>query len=279
MKKLVASFMFIVVVLIASIPTYAASNKIIVDGTTINSDVAPETKNNRTMVPLRVIGENLGLTVDWSNSVVTLTKNKMKVTLTTKSNKAVIDGKEVKLDTKPYLKNNRVFVPLRFIAETFNSDIDYNNHTVTINTSPFFIDGIKIKAVQSEYHMTMGGVVQHINGNANIEALYRLFEENKGQQVDAPADYGWSYYMLESGSYYKFRQYDFLDTNGNSMKQFDLYSFASYENSNGVPATLLYDGKEDKWYIFDDAALRDFWKLIDTAEINGFITVISNTVV
>ena len=43
-----------------SSPTYAADFHIKVDGVTIASDVKPEVKSNRTMVPLRVISENLG---------------------------------------------------------------------------------------------------------------------------------------------------------------------------------------------------------------------------
>lgn len=279
MKKLVASFMFIVVVLMATIPTYAASSKIIVDGTTINSDVAPETKNNRTMVPLRVIGENLGITVDWSNSVVTLTKNKMKVTLTTKSNKAVIDGKEVKLDTKPYLKNNRVFVPLRFISETFNSEIDYKNHTVTINTTPFYVNGVKIKAVQEEYHMTMGGVEQQVNGNAYIEAIYNLIVDNKGKQVEAPANYSWESHP-NSGTYNKLRQYNFLDANGISVQQFDIYSLVDSYNKDfkDMPQLLLYDANIDQWYWINEVTFELLWLLIDTATKNGFHKIISNTV-
>lgn len=40
----------------------------VVNGNTIEMDVAPETKYSRTMVPLRFIGENLGLTVNWDQS-------------------------------------------------------------------------------------------------------------------------------------------------------------------------------------------------------------------
>ena len=43
-----------------SSPAYAADFQIKVDGVTIASDVNPEVKSNRTMVPLRVISENLG---------------------------------------------------------------------------------------------------------------------------------------------------------------------------------------------------------------------------
>lgn len=56
-------------------------------------------------------------------------------------------------------------VPLRFIAEGFGCDVSYGNHTVTIETKPLVIDGVEVKALQQEYRMIMGGVVNQINGN------------------------------------------------------------------------------------------------------------------
>jgi hypothetical protein len=281
MKKTLVGFIALLFLTLTVIPsTYAASSKIVIDGTTIVSDVAPETKNNRTMVPLRVISENLGVQVDWSNSIVTLTKDKLTVTLTIKNKNAVIDGTEVKLDAKPYLKNNRVYVPLRFISETFNSKIDYRNNIVTIDTAPLYIDGVKIKALQEDYRMTMGGVEQQITGHAYHQAIYQLFEHNKGNKVEAPAEYSW-YSHPNSGSYYKTRQYNFLDVNGNSVKHFDIYSLVGSQYSEDLkdaPQFLLYDGNEDQWYLFDGVTIDAIWQLIDSASNNGFLNVISNTV-
>lgn len=45
----------------------------LVNGEVVKMDVAPETKYSRTMVPLRFIGENLGLTVNWDQSTRTVT--------------------------------------------------------------------------------------------------------------------------------------------------------------------------------------------------------------
>ena len=158
-----------------SSPTYAADFQIKVDGVTIASDVNPEVKSNRTMVPLRVISENLGVNVTWTDAQITLTKNDIQVTLKLNSNKVLKDGKSELLDVEPYMKNNRTFVPMRFLAETFGSNITYKNGTVTVETHPLFIDGIKVKALQYEYHMTLGGVVQQINGNGYNEAIYNTF--------------------------------------------------------------------------------------------------------
>ncbi|WP_054025022.1 copper amine oxidase N-terminal domain-containing protein [Bacillus sp. FJAT-28004] len=272
MKKVFSGIFFALILIItAASPTYAADIQIKVEGVTIASDVKPEMKNNRTMVPLRVISENLGAKVHWSGSEVTLSKSSMKVILKLNSSTAVKNGKTVQLDVKPYIINNRIIVPLRFIAETFGCKVDYSNYTVTVDTEPLVIEGVKVTALQQEYHMTMGGVVNQIKGNANIEAIYNNFVDNKGSKVEAPSDYTWSVHSLTPGAYYKTGQYDFLDQEGNSIKRFDIYSEAA-------PEFLIYDATENQWYLFNDAAYKSTYQFIDTATKNGFLTVISNTV-
>lgn len=281
MKKAFFGVFLAIFLFISSSTTYAAEIQIKVDGFAIASDVKPEIKNNRTMVPLRVISENLGANVDWSNSKVTLTKSNMKVILNLNSSTAEKNGKKILLDVKPYIKNNRIIVPLRFIAETFGCNVNYSKFTVTVDTKPLVIDAVQVKALQHEYHMTMGGVVQQINGNAYNETIYNIFVENKGRKVEAPANYSWNLNLDIPGSYYKHGQYDFVDHKGNSMVRFDIYtlnrSFPA-ETLSGYPEVLIYDASEDEWYLFSNTALQSINVLIDTASKNGFLTIISDTV-
>lgn len=281
MKKAFIGVFLAIFLFISSSTTYAAEIQIKVDGVAIASDVKPEIKNNRTMVPLRVISENLGANVSWSNSKVTLTKSNMKVILNLNSSTAEKNGKKILLDVKPYIKNNRIIVPLRFIAETFGCNVNYSNFTVTVDTKPLVIDAVQVKALQHEYHMTMGGVVQQINGNAYNETIYNIFVENKGRKVEAPANYSWNLHLDTPGSYYKNGQYDFVDHKGNSMVRFDIYTLnRSYpaETLSGYPEVLIYDASEDEWYLFSNTALQSINVLIDTASKNGFLTIISDTV-
>ena len=277
MKKAFFGVFLAIFLFISSSTTYAAENQIKVDGVAIASDVNPEIKNNRTMVPIRVISENLGVSVEWSNSEVILAKGDMKVILTLNSSTAEKNGEKMLLDVKPYMKNNRIFVPLRFIAETFGCNVNYSNFAVTVDTEPLFIDGVQVKALQQEYHMIMGGVVQQINGNAYNETIYNIFVENKGEKVEAPANYSWS---PASGDYYKNAQYDFLDQKGNSLVRYDVYSLiVPSELLTGYPEILIHDVSKDEWYLFSDTARQSINQLIDTATKNGFLKIISNTVV
>lgn len=279
MKKVILGILFALNLIIISTPTYAKTNQITIDGVTIASDVKSEVKNNRTMVPLRVISENLGANVNWSDSQVTLTKNDMKVILKFNSNKVVKNGKTELLDVRPYVKNNRTFVPMRFIAETFGSNVNYKNGIVTVDTKPFVIDGAIVKALQHEYHATMGGVEQQIKGNGYNEAIYNFFVENKGSEVEAPANYTWMSHP-SPGEYYKSGQYDFLGQEENSVARLDIYTLVRSfdDNLSSQPQVLIHVPTENQWYVFSEKARQAIDQLIDRASANGFVTVISNTI-
>ncbi|GGH36104.1 copper amine oxidase N-terminal domain-containing protein [Paenibacillus segetis] len=283
MKKVLLGAFLAFSLLTLSSTTYAAGAKIQlkVDGVAITSEVKPESKNNRIMVPLRLISENLGAIVEWSKSEVILVKGDMKVVLKLNSAVAEKNGEKMQLDVKPYLKNNSVFVPLRFITEAFDCNVSYSNNVVTVDTEPLVIDGIRVQALQQEYHMIMGGIISQFSGNTYNEAVYNIFMKNKGDKVEAPASYSWNYNLDTPGAYYKNAQYDFLDQKGDSIVRFDVYTLTQgvpSELLSGYPKTLVHDALQDEWYLFSDAALKSINQLMDNAVKNGFQKIISNTV-
>lgn len=285
-NKIISGIFLAFLLLFASVLPVSAANRQIqieVDGVQVSSDVAPEIIKNRTMVPLRVISENLRAKVNWSNSeVIQISKGDIKVSLNLKSGTAVKNDEAVSLDSKTYIKNDRTMVPLRFLAETLGCSVNYKDFTVTVNTEPLVIEGTKVKALQYEYHMTMGGVIQQIKGNAYNEAIYEVFLENRGSTVESPANYGWRVDIDTPGYYYKIGQYDFLDQDGNSIKCFDIYGLVKSlpaEMLAGYHDYLIHDATIDQWHLFNDTAIQSINRLVETAEKNGFVTIISNTVV
>ncbi|MBB3111331.1 hypothetical protein FHS18_003399 [Paenibacillus phyllosphaerae] len=280
MKKCFLGILLGSALMLVAPTAYAADIQIKVDGVAIASDVKPELKNNHTMVPLRVISEHLGANVEWSNSAVTITKGDMKLILHVNQTAATLNGKAISLDSKPYIKNNRVFVPLRFIAEAFGSNVNYRQSVVTVDTEPLLINGVEVQAVQEQYHMTMGGVVQQVHGHAFNHAIYEAFTNLRGQKVEPPASYSWSPNIDTPGHYYKNAQYDLVDSKGNSLQQFDIYTLLyPNEATTGYPIFLLHDASADEWYLFSETANQAIQTLIATASRNGHLQIISNTVV
>lgn len=91
-------------------------------------DVAPYNKEGRTYIPVRYVADTLGVTEDnivW-NSVsrkVFITKNSIGVQLQEGSNNLLVDGKIMKMDVTPALKNGRMMLPIRYVTEAFGSAI------------------------------------------------------------------------------------------------------------------------------------------------------------
>lgn len=112
--------------------------KIQVNGRQINFDSPPYIdNNNRTMVPIRFIIEELGASISWDGEEqkVNISFNNKEVTLWIGKNTAKMNGSELKMDTQPVLKDARTLVPLRFISEAIGSEVGWDEKTniVSIN--------------------------------------------------------------------------------------------------------------------------------------------------
>lgn len=97
-------------------------------------DTPPVIKGNRTLIPVRAITEGLGAQVayDQATKKVTITKDGTTIELTLGSNIALVNGKEVTLDTSANTMNNRTYVPMRFIMETFKLKVTYDDGTIEV---------------------------------------------------------------------------------------------------------------------------------------------------
>ena len=105
------------------------SKKFLVDGQEKLNDTPPIILNNRTMVPIRFIGESLGAKIEWDekNSLVRIKDQKKKVTIEIKigENLARVNVKEVKLTNPIFIKNNRAYGLLRFIGESLGAKVEW----------------------------------------------------------------------------------------------------------------------------------------------------------
>ncbi len=99
-------------------------------------DTAPFIKDNRTFVPIRFVSENLGANVFWDGE-------KREVTIETKNHiikmqigkKTFFSNEKLfEMDTAPFIKDNRTFVPIRFVSENLGANVfwDGEKREVTI---------------------------------------------------------------------------------------------------------------------------------------------------
>ncbi len=111
-------------------PAYAQENReilITIDGVKLNTDVPPLLLNNRVMVPFRAIFEAMGAEVQWDANTqgVTGTTVDLAVELTVNQHEAYVNGKAYTLDVAPIIEDNRVLVPIRFVAEALKASVSW----------------------------------------------------------------------------------------------------------------------------------------------------------
>ncbi len=84
-----------------------------------------------TLVPVRVITEAFGAEVGWDGATQTVTLDypDVSITLTIGSDTAMVNDHTEKLAAAPELYNDTTMVPLRFISETFDAVVTYDDAT------------------------------------------------------------------------------------------------------------------------------------------------------
>ena len=100
-------------------------------GKTVENDVAPIIVKDRTMLPARFVAENLGAKVEWNaeKRQATITGNGVTIVLTIDSKTATVNGKAVTLDSPAFIRNDRTYTPVRFIAEALGAQVEWNATT------------------------------------------------------------------------------------------------------------------------------------------------------
>lgn len=96
-----------------------------------------DAETGTTLVPVRYVSEQLDAEVKWDGDkqqvTVTDILSDKSIVFTVGSATAEVDGNPVSLDSKAVLKNGSVYVPVRFIAETFGANVSWNNDSRTVS--------------------------------------------------------------------------------------------------------------------------------------------------
>lgn len=119
----------------------AGGISIVLDGKTIESDVAPYIipVANVTMVPLRIISEELGATVGWSQKEqqVTIRGGADKLIVMKRGERfALVNDNRIDLEASVDMKSGRTMVPLRFVSETLGLNVKWSQkeQLITLTT-------------------------------------------------------------------------------------------------------------------------------------------------
>jgi hypothetical protein len=127
-----------------SIPiNYVAKTKIVLQidnkNATLNDkmvqlDAPPKNVGGTTLVPIRFIATAFGAEVTWEPvfKLVIIKLGDTTIYLQIGVKYASLNGKKVTLTAAPQIISNYTYVPLRFISESFNADVQWEDKTKTI---------------------------------------------------------------------------------------------------------------------------------------------------
>ncbi|CAI6081112.1 N-acetylmuramoyl-L-alanine amidase [Cohnella sp. JJ-181] len=133
------SLLFVVSMLFAAAgfaSAAAVTPQLILDGVALTSKEPPALIDNRVMLPIRTVTENLGYTVKFDNATktVTVASGESVIVMTVGTKKATVNGIETELEAAPIIKQTTpatatTMVPLIFVKDNFGADIVWDNKT------------------------------------------------------------------------------------------------------------------------------------------------------
>ncbi len=139
MKKRLAILLCLAMLMtMFAVPAIAADTapSVVIDGQTVNFDVAPIIDNGRTMVPLRAIFEKMGATVSWDDATKTASavKGDTTVVVAIGSASPTINGALKVIDVPAKIINGRTIAPMRFVCEAFGGTVswDADNYVASV---------------------------------------------------------------------------------------------------------------------------------------------------
>ncbi|MGI6361588.1 MAG: stalk domain-containing protein [Bacillota bacterium] len=134
-KILIVILACALIMAVTIVPALATQEvKVVVNGTTLQPDVAPVLEQGRVLVPVRAVAENLGCCVNYQGSTkkVTLSKGSDIILLYLNKTNTTVNGKSITLDVPAKVIKGRTLVPIRFVGESLKTNVNWNNKTKTV---------------------------------------------------------------------------------------------------------------------------------------------------
>lgn len=172
MKKSIKVLVLVfIIIVISTLPVLAEKSliQVFIRGKSLNLtpivegnplDFTTILENNRTLIPIKLISGELGLDVEYLEvkKIVKIKKEDLTIELEIGSVDAKVNGKQVELDIKPLIKDNNIFVPLRFIAETLGEKVIWDGEAKIVLVGKFTDEAIiedTFLYFNKEYNYTM----------------------------------------------------------------------------------------------------------------------------
>jgi len=169
--------------------------------------------NNRTLVPVRFVAENLGAKVAWHEDLqrVDIALDGSYISLTIGEKKALVNGEEVTFDTAAVMQNSRTYVPLRFVSEALGETVEWDGASSFVyigekvfltpeekGIEPKSLDLVRDMFTDAEYLLTS------VDGSAK-EYFYDLTMDDLPIRIDDHIYYDFKQFEMGGYAGVKFR--------------------------------------------------------------------------
>ncbi|GFN34415.1 serine hydrolase [Tepidimicrobium xylanilyticum] len=179
LKRLTSLLLALVLIFGLSINALANAHSgitLLLNGRKISLDEAFLNEENQVMVPLRMIGEELGYEVIWNEDwSVTLSRENNAIHLKIGESKVLINGEELKLEFPPLLKEAKTYVPVEFFNRSMGLVAGWNGKHQILKLSQwkdneeyFFTMDEENKDKQDELAKYMESLQKYHNFNGSL---------------------------------------------------------------------------------------------------------------
>ena len=140
MKKIISIILALTAVMSGCTTLAEEKIKVTLDGQAMDFDVAPIIQNDRVLVPMRAIFEELHCSVDYTDidgrQIITAKNDSNTISLEIGSNEMTVNDEKMSLDTVPVIIDDRTLVPLRAVSEALDCNVDWDGDTKTVAIAP-----------------------------------------------------------------------------------------------------------------------------------------------
>lgn len=243
--------------------------------------VEPQIINDRTMVPFRKIFNALGVTdenISWNGETRIVEAKKDNVVIGLQIDNPVAkktvsgDTSEIKLDSAPVIVDGRTLVPVRFIAESMNKKVGWDN----LNRTVIIIDSEELmadleKAIPKYMEMANATVQMPETYDMNMKLTGELeYKDSKNKTNNSTVNLtgtldmkkGEAIIALDADAKLtgKGQIYNLLENIGFTKLDFNMIA---NDNKVYLKSSLLEEQTNGKWIMTEDDSMKEAITLLD----------------
>lgn len=159
----------------------------------------PFAENGRTLVPLRITMESLGVNVNWNSekNCIELNKGFKQVVVPFNESYITVNNKRITTDALPVIINDRTYLPIRFVCEAFDYSVNWDQENKVVEIDDF---SDLIPEGLDESNATIIDEPINVRTSKRITGKNIAYQVHKGDRVLVKSKIGTWYKILDGSN-------------------------------------------------------------------------------